>query len=381
MTSFREASTLGDAKKQFQCWLGLVACFFSALGSSAILVQQHLESKEQQEKWLDHTVAITFFLLYFRVLMHHATLGLLKKHSATYKDLPSQVQDDSAFSIVDNLTFLMWAPLVAYWVIRAIKLDTNDFIYCCLPSLRASMPYYVTDRILHIWVNPRRQRLIHHFALLIAVLCFTEWNPSVQTLAIGLYGSIFDVYHKCVLAWQTVCRFTRHHARSNPEWKTGNLESDERQGIDSLLIGKSPRLMAFYGKLCALYSYVFGIIVPVGMLIFYVVRHWNDIPLINKIVQPLVPIFFTAVDVPLYKACWKTMHQSYWEQDFGKDTRVQKQETGGNPSDGQVETKKDATKESGCVPEDLTPTVPCFFMDSSRDCSVWGDSEPTKDLG
>ncbi|CAB9531050.1 expressed unknown protein [Seminavis robusta] len=76
--------------------------------------------------------------------------------------------------------------------------------------------------------------------------------------------------------------------------------------------------MAFYGKLCALYTYLFCIIVPIGVLVAYFVMYWHEMPLTNKIVQPIIPIFFTAVDLPLYKACWKTSLQSYWDQDFGK---------------------------------------------------------------
>ncbi|CAB9503815.1 expressed unknown protein [Seminavis robusta] len=352
-----------DGKLQFQCWLVFLACFYSVIGVVAMLVQLHLASDDQASRWLDYVGTITLSLLYTRALTHHTTLWLLKKWSRTCSTLPSQIQDDSAFCIVDNLTFLMWSPIVSYWVIQGVRLTTEDYIVYCIPSLRALMPYYVADRILHIWVNPTKQRLIHHLGVLITVACFTELNPSVQSLAIGAYGSIVDAFHKAIVAWGTLCRFTRSHSRNHPEWRKGNVDIDARQGIDGLLVGRSPETMAFYGKLGAFHVFMFFIVVPFGTLTVYFARHWHTLPFANRIIQPMIPFFFTLVDVPLYKAYWNTSHQSYWEKDFGNRGGTPDKKKASSSDGGQSLTDQTTPNEAGF----LTPTEACFFDHSSRE--------------
>ncbi|CAB9516364.1 unknown protein [Seminavis robusta] len=304
----------------FRAWLVLLAIIWTGIAVAALLLHEYLVNSKQTLKWLDYTNTICFFLLFIRVFMHHTTLSCLHKWSKTFKTLPKQVQDDSAFAIVDSISVLFFGPTLAYAVVmKAFTLDSEEYFATAIPVIKAFFPYYMMDRALHIWVNPLPQRAIHHFVEICALLLVLEWNPSTGSLCVLVYGGILDTYLKPVNGWHMVCRYTRMHARNHPEWSSGG---DGRSGIDCFLVAASPGQMAFFGKIAACYAYLFTLVIPPGLLVAFLALNWQEVSLGYKIIQPVVPVIFNLIDLPLHKASWNTGQLWYWKQSFGRSKDV-----------------------------------------------------------
>jgi len=304
------------------------------ISSSALLIglQEKFVKEGTPEVWNQYNLTSILVFGYVRLLLHATTKKMMQQTSPSYRSLPPTRADDTAWSIIDAISFLLWAPILAFFLVRAFALgDDQDRLHKELfPFSKILCATYMVDRVMQQVVFTDAQRLIHHAACAIIILVQFEWIPqSFNPLAIML--CIIEVSFKPGFAWTASHRLMRAHAKRvsaaaglpssirigssiSAATVTMRLDEIEIRGSDRFFVYVNPQTAAKITRVIYVTFVGAGaILLPAVCMVSYIGLKSGNIPMSWKILSPLAILMFGIVDFPFHKWFWVRTKVSYWE--------------------------------------------------------------------
>jgi len=341
--------------------LTFTAVLFLVCSATLIRLQQKFVKAGTQELWDEYNLTSILGYGYVRIILHATTKRRMEKTSTSYRSLPSTRADDTAWSIINAMSFLLWAPILSFFIVQAFILaDRDRYDEELSPFARMICATYVVDHVMQKVVFVDAQRLIHHTSCAIIILIQFEWlQTAFNPLAILL--GILDVAAKILWYFQACQRLSRAHAKEivsayqlpNTTGATHfaapnimRLDDLEITGSDRFFIWVEPKAAANLARVTfAIFPVLGGWLLPAACMLSNISLNGDDFPLFWKIISPLALLIFSVLDYPLYQWLWARTKVTYWEctifktEETTKETETDKM---------RATTPKDSFADSAC---------------------------------
>ena len=309
-----ERDTRGVAN--FSVWIIATSLFHLLLAITMIYLQETWAENDDQRYFVHYILTFVLLYAYARMVMQAATLRLLSRSSPVFSSLPGPYQAENAYLLMEGVTGFLWYPIIIYGAIIVFLVgDTRRFFMIYGPVAKTSLGMYHVDRVMQLLVRFNMEKFVHHFVTCVWMLLVIEWLPLRLTDPVILVvGALMEAQGKIMYPLIALLRIARHYGRTCQE--DPNLSLECLQGLDCVLVGSSPQVMAQRAIGGFRAYFVLEEAVPVSLMVAYFCLFHKQVSVYWIVASAIIVAFFLVLDQSIPKFYWPKCRVSFWREAF-----------------------------------------------------------------
>lgn len=262
---------------------------------------------------------IVMLYAYARIITHSLLMKKLIKHSPTLRSTGEFKSQDLVFFVGDFIFAFFWLPFVCFVFYGAFWKE-NEMLWTDHPNLlKCFFCAYLVDRAIHLIMGGglKMQRLSHHSLVALTVLLGLEILPDdardIAFMMVGQQEMFVRFAWPGYILQQLIRQAIRNQHTPTEDGKSPKCLQDlELDGIDAVLIPKTPEAATRIGRFAFLVHVISHYINSPGLSLLYLAKFHSGMHWFWIIALPVVVMAFSVIAIPQVQYFLSLSNLEYW---------------------------------------------------------------------